>query len=74
MFAKIFDLMQQSNLSLSTISSAPYGGCFCNASESEDIEMLLCSNMTYPREVISGQTFNIGVSAVGQRNGTVPIS
>ena len=73
-FGRIIDLTQQHNLTLSTISSIPYGGCFCNTSEMDDIEALLCSNMTYPREVVPGQTFNIGVSAVGQRNGTVPIS
>ena len=73
-FAMIFDLIQQNNVTWSTISSPPYGACFCNTSKSDGIlDNLLCSNMTY-REVIPGQTINIGVAAVGQRNGTIPTS
>ena len=77
LFANIFHLKKQDNSSRSTISSSPFGACFCNTSnsESEDsIDTLNCSNITYPRAVIPGQTINIGVAAVGQRNGTVPIS
>ena len=78
---KIFDtianLTQQNNISRSTISSSPYGACFCNTINSEDynaIYSLNCSNMSYPREVIPGQTISIGAAAIGQGNGTVPIS
>ena len=74
-FNKIFNLTQQNNITWSTISSPPFGVCFCNTSESENsIDTLNCSNMTYYREVIPGQTIRIGAAAVGQRNGTVPIS
>ena len=72
-FAKIFNLTLQNNVTWSTISSQPYGACFCNTSEGI-IDSLVCSNMTYPREVIPGQTIRIGVAAVGQANGTVPLS
>ena len=30
--------------------------------------------MSHPREVIPGQTISIGAAAIGQGNGTVPIS
>ena len=74
-FNKIFNLTQQNNITRSTISSSPFGACFCNATESENfIDTLNCSNMTYHRAVIPGETISIGAAAVGQRNGTVPIS
>ena len=74
-FAMIFNMTLQNNVTWSTISSPPYGACFCNTSKSDGIiDFLVCSNRTYPREVIPGQTINIGVAAVGQTNGTVPIS
>ena len=76
-FDMIANLTQQNNISRSTISSSPYGACFCNTTNSEDynaIDGLNCSNMSYPREVIPGQTISIGAAAIGQRNGTVPIS
>ena len=69
-FTTIFDLTQQSNISQSTISSTPYGACFCNASNGI-MDTPHCNNMTY-REVIPGQKISIGVTAIGQRNGTVP--
>ena len=37
------------------------------------LDTLSCDNTTYPRAVFPGQTISIGVAAVGQRNGTVPI-
>ena len=77
LFDTIANLTQQSNISRSTISSSPYGACFCNTINSEDynaIDGLNCSNMSYPREVIPGQTISIGTAAIGQGNGTVPIS
>ena len=74
-FDKIFNLIQQNNITRSTISSSPFGACFCNTTESEDlIDTLNCSNMTYLRPVIPGQTISIGAGAIGQRNGTVPMS
>ena len=74
-FAMIFNLTQQSNITWSTISSQPYGACFCNTSETDGIiDNIVCSNMTDYTEVIPGQTISIGVAAVGQRNGTVPTS
>ena len=74
-FDKIFNLIDQSNLTWSTISSSPFGACFCNAAKSLDfIDTLNCSNMTYLKPVIPGQTISIAVAAVGQRNGTVPMS
>ena len=71
-FDKIFNLTQQSNTSQSTISSSPFGACFCNTTDAI-IDNLHCSNITYGW-VNPGQTVRIGVAAVGQRNGTVPIS
>ena len=73
-FAKIFDLKKQNNVTQSTISSSPFGACFCNTSGSDTIDTFNCSNVIYPRPVIPGQTISIGVAAVGQRNGTVPIT
>ena len=74
-FNIIFNLAQQNNITQSTISSSPFGACFCNTSGSDDfIHTLNCSNMTYAKPVIPGQTIIIGVAAVGQRNGTVPMS
>ena len=72
-FAAIFNLTQQNNISRSTLSSTPYGVCFCNASN-DAIDSLHCDNMTYRggSEVIPGQNISIGVVAIGQRNGTVP--
>ena len=77
-FDMIANLTQQNNISRSTISSSPYGACFCNTTNSKDyniIDGLNCSNIiSYPGEVIPGQTISIGAAAIGQRNGTVPIS
>ena len=72
-FEKMFNFEGQLNNSHSTVSSTPYGGCFCNTSNGT-LDALLCGNMTYPRGVIPGQTVSIGVTAVGQRNGTAPIN
>ena len=73
-FNKIFNLKQQNNITRSTVSSSPFGACFCNTSETNEIiEALHCSNMTYPWPVIPGQILNIGAAAIGQRNGTVPV-
>ena len=71
-FEKIFNLTQQNDITKSTISSSPFGACFCNATDAM-IDDLHCGNITYGR-VSPGQTVSIGVAAVGQRNGTVPIS
>ena len=71
-FDKMFNLTQQNNITRSTISSSPFGACFCNTT---DGIFLNCSSITYHGgAVIPGQTVSIGVAAVGQRNGTVPIS
>lgn len=72
-FNKLFNLIKQSNASASTLSSTPYGVCFCNNSY-EILDSLTCENTTYPQTVIPGQAISLGVTAVGQRNGTIPIS
>ena len=70
-FATIFNLTQQSNISQSIISSTPYGVCFCNVSNGT-ISTPFCGDMSYNEAVIPGQKISIGVAAIGQRNGTVP--
>ena len=70
-FATIFNLTQQSNISQSIISSTPYGACFCNVSNGI-VSAPFCGDMPYNGEVIPGQKISIGVAAVGQKNGTVP--
>ena len=75
LFSKIFDFTGQINTSLSTVSSTPYGGCFCSSQNDVLVnDSLKCDNITYPQLVLPGETITIGVSSVGQRNGTVPIS
>ena len=73
-FDKIFNLKQQNNITKSTISSSPFGACFCNTRSIDKIDTLYCSNITYYGRVSPGQTVSIGVAAVGQRNSTVPVS
>ena len=72
-FNTIFNFSGQHNSSQSTIASTPYGVCFCNASNGT-LDSLWCNNMTYPLVVSPGQTVSFGVTAIGQRNGTVPTS
>ena len=63
-FDKMFNLTQQNNITQSTISSSPFGACFCNTT---DGIFLNCSSITYHGgAVIPGQTVSIGIAAVGQ--------
>ena len=70
-FSEIFDLSDQAE-SLSLVSSPPYGACFYNTSI--DNEPILCDDMVYPSLVYAGQSFTVDVVAVGQQNGTSPVS
>ena len=72
-FGELFNITSQHDSSMSTVSSTPYGVCFCNTSNGT-MDSLRCNNMTYPLVVSPGQMVSIGVTAIGQRNGTVPIS
>ena len=68
-FKKIFDMSEQGE-SQSLVSSTPYGACFYNDTTTK----VDCSNMTYPNIVYPGQSFTVDVAAVGQQNGTLPVS
>ena len=72
-FKKLCSFSGQMNSTHSTVSSTPYSACFCNTLGGA-LDTLSCDNVTYPRAVIPGQTISIGVAAVGQRKGTIPIS
>ena len=70
-FLEIFNFSEQPE-SLSPVSSPPYGACFY--STSTDNGPILCSNIIYPSTVYAGQSFTLDVVAVGQQNGTSPVS
>ncbi len=70
-FNKVFDLSDQPK-SLSPVSSPPYGACFYDTSS--DNGPIVCGNIGYPSLVYAGQSFTLHVVAVGQQNGTSPVS
>ena len=69
-FKQIFNLTEQREKSRSIVSSPPYGVCFYD----ELNENLQCKSMVYPNTVYPGQTITLHLAAVGQHNGTSPVS
>ena len=66
-FDKIVHISDADDNATSTISSDPLRICYCeNLPDCSDPQLL------FPRTVYPGETFQVSVVAVGQRDGTVP--
>ena len=66
-FDDIFTIKEQKSPSI--ISSEPRRVCLCPDFKSRNCSVI---DYTYPNDVFSGESFNISVVAIGQRDGVVP--